>query len=76
MNISALHNESFQSIDVIQKQIKDPDISYWFDQVYNNYKPHKDEIPPRMKYHQLLTVEHCFSVLTNSELLMTNFSET
>lgn len=46
MNISALHNESFQSIDVIQKQIKDPDISYWFDQVYNNYKPHKDEIPP------------------------------
>lgn len=45
MNISALHNESFQSIDVIQKQIKDPDISYWFDQVYNNYKPHKDEIP-------------------------------
>lgn len=72
MNISALHNESFQSIDVIQKQIKDPDISYWFDQVYNKYKPH-NEIPPRMKYHQLLTVEHCFSVLTNSELLMTNY---
>lgn len=46
MNISALHNESFKSIDVIQKQIKDPDISYWFDQVYNNYKPHKAEIPP------------------------------
>lgn len=43
MNISALHNENFQSIDVIQKQIKNPDI-YWFDQVYN--KPHKDEIPP------------------------------
>lgn len=46
MNISALHNESFQSVDVIQEQINDPDISYWFDQVYNNYKPHKDEIPP------------------------------
>lgn len=27
MNISALHNESFQSVDVIQEQINDPDIS-------------------------------------------------
>lgn len=46
MNISALHNESFQSVNVIQEHINDPDISYWYAQVYNNYKPNKDEIPP------------------------------
>ena len=46
MNHSSLHSECLQSVDIVQEQIQDPDIAYWFDKVFNKYKPNKGEIPP------------------------------